>query len=247
MIVVKNVIYHGTPVSFTVEGVGIHALLFGDKEDKSMWMALLSGQDEPEAGEVSLFRKDTEASLISQKRHIGYVPSALAVYGDMTVREFLDFIGEAKGVAPDKRIKQIKEAMELTGIADVANRLLGSLSSQKCRRVAFAQAVLGNPSVILCDEPFADADREQQRVIGELLRLLGRHKPIVLGSLDTEILSLCTSATVLFEDGIRFAGDAAALLSALSAKKAESVERTETLATLAEYFTTDHQKEEGVS
>ena len=247
MIVVENVIYNGTPISFVAEGVGIHGLLFEKEEGKRVWMALLSGQDEPESGEVLLRRKDTVASVISQKRYIGYVPSRLTLYEDMTVQELLDFIGEAKGITPDKRIRQIKEAMDLTGIADVANRLIGSLSAPKCRRVAFAQALLGNPSVILYDEPFADADREQKRALGELLRLLGRHKPIVIGSLDTEILSLCTDATVILEDGIRFSGDAAELLSALTAKKAaDSVEPLVKPATLSEYFGLVKTDEEGI-
>ncbi len=208
MIVVENVIYNGASVSFAAEGVGIHGLLFGNESVKCAWMVLLSGQDEPESGDVLLCRKETREPVITQKRYVGYVPRELALYEDMTVLELLDFIGEAKGVTPDTRAKQIKEAMALTGLAAMASRLVGALTKQNRRRVMFAQALLGNPSVILCDEPFADADREQRRDVEALLRLLGRYKPVVLGSLGTEILPLCTDVTVLVEDGVRFSGAA---------------------------------------
>ena len=150
-----------------------------------------------------LERKSGRRPTVEQKKFIGYVPAAVALYEEMTVLELMDFMGEAKGVDPDKRAKQIKEAVELMGLEDVSNRLIGSLSAAHRRRIVFAQAVLGNPSVIVVDEPFADSNAEERRDVEALLEMLGRHKPIVLGSVEREDLLACTDVTAIDMDGVR--------------------------------------------
>lgn len=240
MIVIKNVMQNGVPVSLSIEGVGVHGLLFESKAAKTAWLSLLAGVSEPEEGEVLLYRKDCEAPAISQKRYIGYVPEVLPLYEDMTVLELLNFIGTAKGVAPDRCARQIKEALELMGLTNLSHRLIASLSVQNRRRVAFAQAVLGNPSVIICDDPFAGANAEQKRDLEALLRMLGRHKPIVVGSTTADILPLCTDVTVLDADGVRFSDAADALLASL----ADAGKETAMPASVADYFGFAEEQEE---
>lgn len=200
MIVVENVTRSGAPFFLTLEGVGLHGLLFADATDKSAWMDLLAGCVVPREGQILLQRKETLLPIHTQKKHVGYVPAKLPLYEDMTVTEFLSFIGEAKGVSPDKCEKQIKEAIDLLGLQKSASRLIASLSGTSCRRVAFAQALLGNPSVILVDDPFADVNAEERRDMEALLEMLGRHKPIILGALSADHLSLCGDVTVIAQN-----------------------------------------------
>ena len=197
MIVVENVTRNGAPLSLTLQGVGLHGLLFTDATDKSEWLDLLAGCDTPREGQILLQRKDTSLPIHTQKKHVGYVPANLPLYEDMTVIEFLSFVGEAKGVAPDKREKQIKEAIDLMGLQKSASRLIASLSAANRRRVVFAQALLGNPTVILVDDPLADANADERRDMEALLEMLGRHKPIIIGSLSADLLSLCGDVTVI--------------------------------------------------
>lgn len=232
MIVIENVVRSGAPVSLSIEGTGIYGLLFASAAEKSEWMDLLAGYEMPKEGRVLLQRKDASAPMHSQKKYVGYVPSDLALYGDMTVNELLAFVGEIKGVNPDKRERQIKEAVDLLGLQKVANRLISLLSPALCRRVAFAQALLGNPSVILVDDPFAGAGADQKRDMEALLEMLGRHKPIVIGALSADILPICGSVCVMDESGVRFSGEASALLAAL----ADGETKVSAQRSLAEYF-----------
>lgn len=246
MLLIEHVTQNGVSASFSLEGVGVHGLLFENAALKRAWMALLAGEDEPEKGAVLLCRKSETAPAVRQKRYIGYVPQALPLYEDMTPLEILDFIGEAYGIAPEKRARQSKEAMELTGISSVSGRLVSSLSTEKRRRVAFAQALLGNPTVIVCDEPFVGADAAEKREIGSLLETLGHHKPIVLGSLSADILPLCADARVLGKGGLRYEGEAADLLSALARSQAEkpTAEPVLPVGSLSDYFGFAEEKEE---
>lgn len=201
MIVIENLKHNGVPVSMTVEGACVHGLLFENKDTKKLWMDLLSGCDTPEEGEVLLERKGILHPTADLKKFIGYVPASLSLYEDMTVLETLEFFGEAKGVSSEKREKQIKEAIELMGLQSVLNRLIANLSAPNRRRVIMAQAVLGNPSLIIMDEPFFDADAEQKRDIEALLEMLGRHKPIIIGDACAENLSICQDVVVITENG----------------------------------------------
>ncbi len=238
MIVIENVAHNSAPVSLSLEGVGIHGLLFASAADKAEWMDLLAGCDVPQKGSILLQRKDSQLPVHTQKKHVGYVPSELALYGDMTVSELLEFVGEAKGISPDKRVRQIKEAVELMGLQKTEKRLIASLSVAVCRRIAFAQALLGNPSVILVDDPFADTNAEQRRDMEDLLQMLGRHKPIVIGSLSADILPLCSDVGVIDHSGVRFFGEASQLLESLANAETKSVSDTQTAARLsvADYF-----------
>ncbi len=208
MIVIENVMHNGTPVSMTVEGEGVHGFLFENRETKTRWMDWLSGCDTPDEGQVLLERKGSTRPVAEQKKFIGYVPASLSLYEDMTVLETLDFFGEAKGISTEKREKQIKEAMDLMGLQGVANRLVGTLSAANCRRTVMAQAVLGNPAVIVMDEPLAEADAEQTRDLEALLEMLGRHKPIIIGDVCADRLSLCRDIVVITENGASLAEDA---------------------------------------
>ena len=172
--------------------------------------------------------------MTTQRAHIGYVPPFLALYEDMTVLELLDFVAAAKGVLPDKRARQIKEVLELMGLTALSHRLIGSLSAQNRRRLTFAQAVLGNPAFIVCDDPLGEGNAEQKRDIESLLQMLGRYKPIVLGSTSADVLPLCSDVTVIGRKGVCYSGEAASLLVDL--KQTEAATAAPTQASVAQYF-----------
>lgn len=202
MIVIENLNHNGTPVSLELGGVGVHGILFERADTKALWMDLLSGCEEPNEGQVLLERKGSLSPVTEQKKYIGYVPASLPLYEDMTVLETLMFFGEAKGVSAERLDGQIKQALELMGLQGVANRLIANLSAANRRRVVFAQAVLGNPAVIVMDEPYAEADAEQMRDVEALLEMLGRHKPIVIGETCADHLAVCADVVRVAEEGI---------------------------------------------
>ena len=202
MIVIENLKHHGAPVSLEIGGVGVHGILFESEDTKAYWMSLLSGCEVPEEGQVLIERKGAFHPTAEQKKYIGYVPATLSLYEDMTVLETLNFFAEAKGVLPEKREKQIREALDLMGLQEVSCRLVANLSAANRRRVVMAQAVLGNPSLIVMDEPYVAADAEQKRDIEALLLMLGRHKPIIIGDVCAEHLSICGDVIVVTEDGV---------------------------------------------
>ena len=231
MIVIENIAQDSAPVTFTIDGVGLHGLLFEDCAVKTRWLSLLGGCAEPEKGNIFFEKNGERLPVVTQRARIGYVPSPLVLYEDMTVLELLDFVAAAKGVLPDKRARQIKEVLELMGLTAHSHRLIAALSAQNRRRLCFAQAVLGNPVLIVCDDLLGEGGTEQKRDVEDLLRMLARYKPIVLGSTTADILPLCHDVTVIGREGVRYEGEAAALLAKLTVSATAT-----TQISVAEYF-----------
>ena len=140
-------------MSFTLSAGGIHGILGHKGAGKTTLLHLLSGVLSATDGSLTVSGHDMSKDARAVQARIGYLPSAEPLYNSMTVSEYLDFIGEAKRVAPDKRFRQIKSALELTELSDEADKLLARCSLSVRRRVGVAQALLGNPDLILMDEP----------------------------------------------------------------------------------------------
>jgi ABC-2 type transport system ATP-binding protein len=163
-------------------------------------LQLLAGVKTPDEGYVFIREEGRNASAPKVKAKIGYVPSNPVFYGDMTVTEIMDFVGQARGIGADKRYRQIKEAMDLTGIEDIGSRLAGKLNVEQRKRLSYACALLGNPDVLLVDEPIPVKDAAKRAEFMDLLVMLGRVKTVIMASADFSVVrKLCEDVLIMAE------------------------------------------------
>ena len=134
------------------------------------------------------------------KKNIGYLPEIPPLYMEMTVREYLEFAAELKGIKKDKRESQIEEVIRLAKLRDVENRLIQNLSKGYKQRVGLAQAVLGFPEIIILDEPTVGLDPKQIIEIRELIRKLAKKHTVILSShILAEVREVCDYIMIISE------------------------------------------------
>ncbi len=202
----QNTALHG--VSFTFEDGRIYGFLGPNGAGKSTTMNILTGCLAPDSGEVTVNGFDIFDDAIEAKRCIGYLPEQPPLYFDMTVFEYLCYVGEAKGLKRSELYNGIAAAMEKTGIDRVQNRLIGNLSKGYRQRVGIAQAILGNPPIVILDEPTVGLDPRQIIEIRALIRELGESHTVIISShILTEIEEIC-DYTVIISEGTVVAADA---------------------------------------
>ena len=140
-------------LSFTVEEGQITGFLGPNGAGKSTTMNIITGYLAPSEGRVVIDGHDILEEPEEAKKCIGYLPELPPLYPEMTVREYLDFAAELKKVPKEKKAEEIEKAMDEVKITDMANRLIKNLSKGYCQRVGLAQAILGNPKILILDEP----------------------------------------------------------------------------------------------
>ena len=184
-------------VSFTVEEGTIVGFLGPNGAGKSTTMNIITGYLSATSGSVSVQGKSTLENPNEVKKLIGYLPEQPPLYLDMTVREYLNFMYDLKGVKIDRK-QHIGEICRLTRIDNVYNRLVGNLSKGYKQRVGIAQALLGNPPVLILDEPTVGLDPKQIIEIRNLIKNLGKHHTIILSShILPEVQAVCERVIVI--------------------------------------------------
>ena len=148
-------------LSLTVEPGKIYGLLGPNGAGKSTTMNIVTGYIGADGGTVKINGYDIFAQPEEAKKCIGYLPEIPPLYVDMTVYEYLKFVAELKKLDRKKRKEMIADAMDMTGITEVKNRLIKNLSKGYRQRVGFAQALLGYPEIIILDEPTVGLDPKQ--------------------------------------------------------------------------------------
>ena len=185
-------------VSFKIANGKIYGLLGPNGAGKSTTMNIMTGCLAPTSGTVRINGFDIYEQAIEAKRLIGYLPEQPPLYDDMTPEEFLLFVAEAKGVHPELSLRQVKEVMALTNITDMKDRLIANLSKGCRQRVGIAQAMLGNPEVIILDEPTVGLDPKQLVEIREMIRTLGEDRTVIVSShILSEVSELCDELLVI--------------------------------------------------
>jgi ABC-2 type transport system ATP-binding protein len=185
-------------LSFKLYSGRIYGLLGPNGAGKSTTMNMITGCLSPSEGSIRINGFDLFEQPLKAKRLIGYLPELPPLYADMTVAEYLTFIAEAKGVHPERVRRQVNDAMELTDTLSVADRLIAHLSKGYGQRVGIAQALLGNPEVIILDEPTVGLDPRQITEIRELLRALRENRTIIISShILAEISEVCDELLVI--------------------------------------------------
>ena len=187
-------------VSFKIRNGRIYGLLGPNGAGKSTTMNIMTGCLSPTEGTVLINGYDISDQPIEAKRQIGYLPEQPPLFGDMTPAEYLTFVAEAKGVSDDLIDRQVKEAMQVTDILSVKDRLIRNLSKGYRQRVGIAQAILGSPDIIILDEPTVGLDPQQLTEIRALVRKLGEKLTVIISShILSEISELCDHVIILSE------------------------------------------------
>ena len=185
-------------LSFTIEDGHVYGFLGPNGAGKSTTMNMMTGCLSPTDGTIKIGGFDILESPEQAKRLIGYLPEQPPVYMNETPQEYLEFVGEAKGLRGKALRAQIDEVVESAGIADVRDRLIGTLSKGYRQRVGIAQALLGNPQVIILDEPTVGLDPIQIIEIRDFIKELGRTHTVILSShILSEVQAVCEQVLII--------------------------------------------------
>ncbi len=185
-------------LSFRVKKGQIYGFLGPNGAGKTTTMNMMTGYLAPEEGKVVINGHDISEEPVAARKCIGYLPEIPPLYLDMTPFEYLQFAAELKGVPKEKRTKEIERVMEQTQIQDMQERLIRHLSKGYRQRVGLAQALLGDPEVLILDEPMVGLDPKQIIEIRELIRSLGKKHTVILSShILSEIASVCDHVLII--------------------------------------------------
>ena len=179
-------------LNFTIEEGHVYGFLGPNGAGKSTTMNIMTGYLGATEGEVLINGHDILKEPEEAKKQIGYLPELPPLYMEMTVREYLEFVAELKGIAKNKREESINEVEKMVKIWEVENRLIRNLSKGYRQRVGLAQAVLGFPKIIILDEPSVGLDPKQIIEIRELIRQLAKQHTVILSShILAEVREVC--------------------------------------------------------
>lgn len=185
-------------LSFHVEPGKIYGFLGPNGAGKSTTMNIMTGYIAPSEGSVKINGYDIIKDAEAAKACIGYLPEVPPLYMEMTVKEYLHFAAELKKIPKKKREEQITEAMALTMTSGVEGRLIKNLSKGYRQRVGLAQAILGEPEVIILDEPTAGLDPKQIIEIRSLIKRLGEKHTVILSShILSEVQAVCDEIMII--------------------------------------------------
>lgn len=179
-------------LSFQLEAGRIYGFLGPNGAGKSTTMNIMTGYLGATEGEVLINGHDILKEPEAAKRQIGYLPEIPPLYMDMTVREYLEFAAELKGIPAKKRKDEVTEIEKMVKIRDVEHRLIKNLSKGYRQRVGLAQAVMGFPEIMILDEPSVGLDPKQIIEIRELIRKLAKNHTVILSShILAEVQEVC--------------------------------------------------------
>jgi len=185
-------------VSFSVEKGRIVGFLGPNGAGKSTTMKILSCFMAPSDGVARVAGFDVFSQSLEVRRRIGYLPENAPLYADLPVAAYLDFVAEIKGVSRGARRARVADVMERCFITDMQRRLIGKLSKGYRQRVGLAQALLGDPEVLILDEPTIGLDPKQIAEIRALIRsLAGQHTVILSTHILPEVSMVCDSVIII--------------------------------------------------
>ncbi|MEY4853545.1 MAG: hypothetical protein RIR32_221, partial [Verrucomicrobiota bacterium] len=189
-------------VSFAVERGEVIAFLGPNGAGKTTTMKLLSGYLRADAGAASIAGHDVAAAPIEAKRHLGYSPEGAPAYGEMTVREFLRFAADLRGLA--EPAERVRATLDLCRLTDVAAQNIDTLSKGYRMRVGFAQAVIHDPAALILDEPTDGLDPNQKHEVRRILKEMASRKAVIVSThLLEEVGELCTRVIVIAKGELR--------------------------------------------
>jgi ABC-2 type transport system ATP-binding protein len=194
-------------ITFTIPEGQVVGFLGPNGAGKTTTMNIVTGYLSADAGEVKIAGIDVLDHPIEAKRHIGYLPEQPPLYHAMTVEEYLDFVYELKGVKAANQQEHITSICEMTGLAGVYRRVIGHLSKGYKQRVGLAQALIGDPDVLILDEPTVGLDPRQIVEIRNVIKEMGKSRTIILSThILPEVSAVCERVLVI-ANGVIVADD----------------------------------------
>jgi ABC-2 type transport system ATP-binding protein len=187
-------------VSFRLKQREVLGLLGPNAAGKTTLMRIMTGYLPATEGSVRLDKLTIADNPIEFKRRIGYLPEIPPLYTDMTVRAYLQFAAEIKGVPRGERGRRVAEIIEKVSLGDVAGRLIENISKGYRQRVGLAQAMVHNPEVLILDEPTVGLDPKQIIEIRNLIKELAKEHTVLLSShILPEVSATCDRVIILNE------------------------------------------------
>lgn len=204
MIEVKNLVKrYGSKaavdnVSFTIRRGEILGFLGPNGAGKSTTMNIITGYLSSTEGTVTIDGIDVLDDPVAAKKKIGFLPEQPPLYLDMTVKDYLDFVCDLKGIKHSVRQKHVSEICKVVKIDNVYKRIIKNLSKGYRQRVGIAQAMIGNPEVLILDEPTVGLDPHQIIEIRNLIKDLGKNHTVILSShILPEVQAVCDRVIVI--------------------------------------------------
>ncbi len=185
-------------VSFEVAQGEIIGFLGPNGAGKTTTMRILTGYSPASRGVARVAGFDVAKDPIEVKRRVGYLPESVPLYTEMLVKGFLKYVAEVKGVARQARSKEVERVMERCGLSGMGNRIIRNLSKGYRQRVGLAQALVGNPPVLILDEPTVGLDPRQiieiRHMIGELAQ---DHTVLLSTHILPEVSMICQRVLII--------------------------------------------------
>lgn len=194
-------------VSFDVKKGEVLGLLGPNAAGKTTTMRILTCYMPPTSGSAKVADFDIWDQPMEIKKRTGYLPENPPLYGDLRVMEYLDFVGKIKGIPSSKRNAAISGAVEKAALGDVRQQVIGSLSKGFKQRVGLAQALIGDPEVLILDEPTVGLDPRQIIEIRELIKNLGGDHTIILSTHILPEVEMTCGRVVIINEGSVVAED----------------------------------------
>ncbi len=188
-------------VTFAVQKGEIVGLLGPNGAGKTTTMRIITGYLRPDNGNAFVAGYDVIRYPIEVKRRIGYLPEDNPLYMDMRVVEYLEFIGEARGLYNSRLNDAIDRVVQIAGIAEVMKRLIGELSKGYRQRVGLAQALIHDPDILILDEPTSGLDPSQIVEIRGLIKKLGEEKTVIVSTHILPEVSATSSRVIIINKG----------------------------------------------
>ncbi len=191
-------------ISFSLKKGEILGFLGPNGAGKTTTMRMITGYLSPTRGEVFVDGRSVLDEPLRAKRRIGYLPEHPPLYLDMTVRDYLHYVAELKDIHPRDISKEISKVSEQCGISNVSHRLIRYLSKGYRQRVGLAQALLGDPALLILDEPTVGLDPAQIREVRELIRQLAEKHTVILSThILSEVNMICDRVIIIHQGKLR--------------------------------------------
>lgn len=185
-------------ISFTIDEGEIVGLLGPNGAGKSTTMNMLTGFIEQTEGEIIIDGYNMLKKPKKAKKEIGYMPEGVPLYMDLTVREFVNYMAEIKKVDRKIRKDKVQEIIGQTGLKDVQKKLIRNLSRGYKQRVSMAGALVGEPKILILDEPTVGLDPKQITEIRNLIKELGKTHTVILSShILSEVSQICNKVIII--------------------------------------------------
>ena len=185
-------------ISFSVKEGEIVGLLGPNGAGKSTTMNMMTGFIEQTEGEIIINGYDITKKPKKAKKSIGYMPEGVPLYTDLTVKEFVTYMAEIKKVDRKTRKEKVEKIIEQTGLKDVEKKLIKKLSRGYKQRVSMAGALVGEPKILILDEPTVGLDPKQITEIRNLIKELGKEHTVILSShILSEVSQICDRVIII--------------------------------------------------